>query len=291
LWTPKSPLPGKPAILLCHGWGGLRAFLDVRYASKFVDEGFTCMTFDYRGWGTSDGMLIPVYDKTDDNSIESNQNAARLQDSTEQTPVIAKNSKFRIIRHTVDVDQQLTDIDSAISFLSGEDVGKIGIFGSSVAGGHVLTYGARDPTLVSCIVSQVPSIGRHGAGDIQNLDNTTKAHRQRMAREGWIPAGAREIHLPAMDGSPILRKLQWYDPLIYCSEISVPTLIIDVEKEELWDVNKNGKAAFDRIPCKSKEYYVLKGYNHYDAYKGGADEARKVTMSFFQKHLTIKSKI
>ena len=285
LWTPKSPLPGNPVILLCHGWGGLRAFLDVRYASKFVEEGFHVLSFDYRGWGSSDGKLVPVYD---DETIDQIQQYAREEDFGQQRPM-TNSVRVRVIRQVVDSDDQLQDIEAAISFLSTLGLGKIGIFGSSHGGGHVLEYGSRDPSLVSCIVSQVPSLGKNGAGDLDSIQAEILEARQKSALKGWIPRGASEIHLPAMDGAPIFNTLALYDPLKSCSSIHVPTLIIDVEHEDLWDVNRNGLGAFKSlIGTKDKEYYILRGVKHYDAYKGAAGEARKVTLNFFKKHLVVE---
>src|ERR1700728_555329 len=46
------------AILLCHGWAGLKEHLAERYAVPFAKAGYVCLVFDYRGWGGSDGRLI-----------------------------------------------------------------------------------------------------------------------------------------------------------------------------------------------------------------------------------------
>ena len=59
IWRPKGveskPLP---AILLCHGFGAKRSHLDYSYAPRFAQAGFVALTFDYRGWGDSDGIVI-----------------------------------------------------------------------------------------------------------------------------------------------------------------------------------------------------------------------------------------
>src|ERR1700677_4052383 len=60
--TPKGAPGPRPAILLCHGWGGLKEHLVQLYAEAFVGAGYVCMAFDYRGWGESDGRLIPAAD-------------------------------------------------------------------------------------------------------------------------------------------------------------------------------------------------------------------------------------
>jgi len=60
LWKHKDATVDKPrpGILLCGGFGSKRSQLDFSYASRFAQAGFIVLTFDYRGWGDSDGILI-----------------------------------------------------------------------------------------------------------------------------------------------------------------------------------------------------------------------------------------
>src|SRR5689334_3243139 len=46
-----------PTIILCHGWGGTAAALRPE-ALAFARAGFMAITFDYRGWGDSNGRVI-----------------------------------------------------------------------------------------------------------------------------------------------------------------------------------------------------------------------------------------
>src|SRR4051812_43391858 len=46
-----------PTLLLCHGWGGTAAALRPE-AIAFARAGYLVVTFDYRGWGASDGRLL-----------------------------------------------------------------------------------------------------------------------------------------------------------------------------------------------------------------------------------------
>ena len=60
LWYPKGLQPGdkQPAVILCHGWGGVRSNLNQAYAPEFAKAGYVVLTFDYRGWGDSDSRLV-----------------------------------------------------------------------------------------------------------------------------------------------------------------------------------------------------------------------------------------
>lgn len=53
----------RPAILLCHGYTGIRRGLAATFAQRFCAAGYVALTFDYRGFGDSGGQkwrLIPL---------------------------------------------------------------------------------------------------------------------------------------------------------------------------------------------------------------------------------------
>jgi uncharacterized protein len=52
-----------PGIVLCQGFTGVRSLILPDYAKVFVEAGFVVLTFDYRGWGRSEGAkwrLVPL---------------------------------------------------------------------------------------------------------------------------------------------------------------------------------------------------------------------------------------
>lgn len=54
IYQPKKD--GKvPAIVMCHGFAGVKEFLLPSFAQRFSDNGYMVLTFDYRGFGESDG--------------------------------------------------------------------------------------------------------------------------------------------------------------------------------------------------------------------------------------------
>ncbi|WP_167541035.1 alpha/beta hydrolase [Rhodococcus jostii] len=44
-----------PAVVVAHGFGGIKAFFVADIARAIAAAGFACVTFDYRGFGESDG--------------------------------------------------------------------------------------------------------------------------------------------------------------------------------------------------------------------------------------------
>ena len=60
IYKPKNLQPDEklPGILLVHGWGGTKAHLNRAYAPQFASLGFVVLTFDFKGWGESNGPLM-----------------------------------------------------------------------------------------------------------------------------------------------------------------------------------------------------------------------------------------
>lgn len=68
LYVPESISAKVPAILLCHGFCGVKELLLPTFAEFFAEKGFVAMTFDYRGFGESEGepgRLVPALQVSD----------------------------------------------------------------------------------------------------------------------------------------------------------------------------------------------------------------------------------
>ena len=83
-------------------------------------------------------------------------------------------------RQEIDPWQQVRDYRDAISFaetLEETDRGRLGVWGSSYSGGHVLVLGAIDRR-IRCVVSQVPLISGHA-----NARRLVRADEEAIAQE------------------------------------------------------------------------------------------------------------
>src|SRR5439155_8789479 len=106
LYTPAGEGP-YPVVVMAHGLGGQRRFrLDV-HAERFAEAGLAALVFDYRHFGDSEGEP----------------------------------------RQLVSIRGQLADWRAAIDFARGHhelDGGRLAIWGTSLAGGHVQVIAAED---------------------------------------------------------------------------------------------------------------------------------------------------
>src|SRR5277367_3055244 len=115
-----------PAITMAHGFAGTREHGLERFAQAFAAAGFVVLVHDHRNFGTSGGDL----------------------------------------REDIDPWRQIADWRRVISYLERSpevDSARIGLWGTSYAGGHALVLGATDRRL-RCVVSQVPTISGYEQG-------------------------------------------------------------------------------------------------------------------------------
>lgn len=122
LYKPKRSIDGSsrpPVIVMAHGLGGEKPFLD-RYAVPLAREGFAVFSLDYRYWGESDGEP----------------------------------------RRYISPPQQVEDWLSAVKYVqtnlnSVVDTSRLSLWGTSFAGGHVITVAAKLGSQIKSVVSQV----------------------------------------------------------------------------------------------------------------------------------------
>ena len=162
-----------PAIVMAHGFSGVKELDLSRFAEPFAAAGFVTLVFDYRFLGESDGEP----------------------------------------RAQVLFREQQEDYRNAISWLSQQpmvDAMRIGAWGTSYSGGHVLYLAAFDRRIKAAVV-QVPAIGtwrsivaEHGADALRMMLSLTTADREKRypgEEPNYMPVVA-PAGQPAVLGTP-----------------------------------------------------------------------------------------
>lgn len=150
LYRPASGDVAAPVVVLAHGFGGVRALRLDAYAERFAAAGYVAMTFDYRGFGDSAGEP----------------------------------------RQLLDVGMQHADWRAALAFartLPGVDPERVVAWGTSFAGGHVITLaGAREP--LAAIIAQVPHVSGPAAVRATGLRRSLRVgvHGIRDQLRAWL---------------------------------------------------------------------------------------------------------
>lgn len=275
LYSPKSEV-GKqlPTIIMSHGWGGTVANLRT-VALDFARAGYLVIAFDYRGWGASDSRVIltaPAPAKKDGNKF---------------------SAEVIEIREVVDPLEQTQDIFNVIHWAMGEpqvDKNRIGLWGSSYSGGHVVYVAAHDPR-VKCIVSQVGAMDSRPKAQLASAG--AEADQYKLAYDEATKRARGEIGYPAprarvignLQGAPIREKLLRYSPVDDVPMIkNCAMLFVVAEKEELFDNANHAKLVFDRAR-EPKKYVVIPGITHYGVYTTAREQATKIEIDWYDQHL------
>jgi fermentation-respiration switch protein FrsA (DUF1100 family) len=278
-YLPDSRQGKVPTIVMAHGFSAVKEMYLDRFAEAFAAAGLAAIVFDNRNFGASDGEP----------------------------------------RQEIDPWQQVRDYRDAITYaetLPETDAARIGVWGSSYSGGHVLVLGAIDRR-VKCVVAQVPLASGHDnarrlirADYFAGLQTMFDADRRaRMAGKppAMIPVVAEDPTAPSSLPTPdswtwftetgrsrapswrnevTLRSVEMfteYEPGSYAGFISPTPLLMVVALNDVLTVADLALAAYERA-LEPKRLVTLPG-GHFDAYVKDFDAAAKPAAEWFTRHL------
>jgi uncharacterized protein len=271
-----------PTIVMAHGFSAVKEMYLDRFAEAFAAAGLGSVVFDNRNFGASDGEP----------------------------------------RQEIDPWRQVRDYRDAITYaetVEETDADRIGIWGSSYSGGHVLVVGAIDRR-VKCVVAQVPLASGHGnarrliradyLAGVQKLFEDDRRARMAGGAPGMIPVVAEDPGAPSALPTPdswtwftatgksrapswknevTLRSVEMfteYEPGSYASFISPTPLLMVVALGDVLTVADLALAAYEAA-LEPKRLVTLSG-GHFDAYVKDFDSASKPAVEWFSQHLASK---
>ena len=260
-----------PTIVMAHGWGGTKAAFRPE-AVAFAQAGYLVVGFDYRGWGESDSRVILV---------------------ERHAPAQKQNYHFTAevqeVREVVEPLDMVVDWLNAINWAAGDpqcDAEKIGLWGSSLSGGLVVSAAEMDPR-VKALHSQVPSLdGRWTLASPQERATTEKEAIQRARGElGYPPPRANTVQ--RLIGAPIRMQFAAWFPVDYIDHApNVAMQFVVAEKEELMDNKDNGVLAYQRAKG-PKNLVTIPEITHYGVYMvpPARQKARDLAIAWFDRYL------
>lgn len=278
LFWPASAAEGEklPAIVMAHGWGGTKDHLNATYAPRFAAAGFAVLTFDYRGWGESDSRLLIVGEQP-------------APDEGGEATVRAI-----VLREVINPVDHLEDVRAAVDWMAGEprvDAERLGLWGTSFGGGHVVWTAAHDPR-IDAIVAQVSAQNATAALE-KSMGSQAMAMMQRLATNrarGQAPAVPQNSPLPGLRGTPVLERVAEYRPADVADRVRAATLIIDAEQEELFDIEQNGQAVYEIVKENAPAEYHVFPITHYEIYSGDwYEKSLDLETDWFRRHLAAEN--
>jgi fermentation-respiration switch protein FrsA (DUF1100 family) len=282
LFVPEGDGPF-PAVVLGGGWCYVKELVQPSYASIFARDGTAALIFDYRYMGGSSGEP----------------------------------------RQHIDPWQQIEDYRNAISYMQGReeiDPERIGAWGISYSGGHVLILGAID-SRVRAICAVVPTVDgyqnmrlAHGTLGLRRLQEALLEARRKLYETGehtyfahqpeaegelatWsFPtsrvtfARLKETQAPAYEGRATAASTEMllaYSVAPYMERLlATPTLMVVAEGDDHthWDLAAN---AYDAIPGERKRIHVVPKSTHLTLYEDedAVASVAAVASTWFAEHL------
>ena len=199
LYHMKSDAP-RPCIVMGSGFGGTQDTPSIiAVATAFAQAGFHAFTFDYRNLGESDGQP----------------------------------------RQLVSIDGQQEDFLSAISFIKKQpavDEKALGIWGSSLGGGHVISVAAKEKDL-SVVIAQIPFNGFPKKNGRSLWDTLKLLHvmikDKNRGKKGlpplYIPAVGKTGEIAVMVGEEVTNTISDMQTKTWRNEVA-PRALMDMMK-------------------------------------------------------------
>ena len=284
LYLPDAGGPPHPVVVMAHGYSAVKEMYLDRFAEVFAQAGLAALVFDNRGFGASDGE-------------------PRLE--------IDPWAQVRDYRHAITYARTLPEVDRE----------RVGVWGSSYSGGHVLVVGAIDRR-VGCVVSQVPLISGWQlmrrlirADQIAPTQEAFDADREARFRgeppamiavvsdDPGVPCGlptadsyqwfteTGRTRAPAWRNETTLRTVEMfteYEPGTYIDKIGPTPLLMVVAARDHLTVVDQALGAYNRA-LEPKRVEVLPG-RHFEAYTGpGFELASAAARDWFVTHLSARA--
>ena len=275
VYYPESLKPGerRAGIVLCHGYTGVKDIYLPDNARVLNEAGYVAMTFDYKGWGDSEGP----------------------------------RSRLAPYSRVADVQAALTFLGTVPEV----DPDRLGIYGTSYGGATVVWVGAIDRR-VKCVVSVV-GIGNgerwmrsvRRPDEFHDLLERSRQDRMKRALDGKSEFVAREeVLLPDRQSAELAAAARRNNP---AAVSAIPLEYVDetLQFNPEWVVDKIAPRPIlfittddDRLvpPEESiqlharagepKKLVVLEGYGHYEVYMEPAfSRVMQATVAWYREHL------
>jgi uncharacterized protein len=267
-----KPSERRAGIVLCHGYTGVRTIYLPDNARVLTEAGYVVLTFDYKGWGDSDGP----------------------------------KSRLAPYSRVADVQAALT----FLGVQPEVDADRLGLYGTSYGGATVVWVAAIDPR-VKCVVAVVGigngarwmrSVRRPdeyhdllaraaadrarrtltGASDFVDRNEILLPDRQSAelgaAARRNNPAAVTELPLEFVDDT------LGFNPEWVVDRIAPRPLLLITTDDDRLVPSQESESMYERAG-EPKKLVVLRGFGHYEVYGAAFRQVMEETVTWYETHL------
>ena len=275
LFLPQGLNPGerRAGILLCHGYTGVRNLYLPDTAKALTDAGYVVLTFDYKGWGDSDGpkARLSPYGRVLDSQAALTFLGAQSMVDKDRLGIYGTSYGGATVVWTAAVDPRIKAVVSVVG----------------IGNGRRWMRSVRHPDEFADLLarSEQDRIQRVLTGKSEYVDRNSVLLPDRQSLE--LATAARKNNPNAVGEIPLeyIDDTLGFHPEWIVDKISPrPVLFITSDDDRL--VPPDESESLYAKAGQPKKLITLKGWGHYEVYAGEAfRQVIEPTLAWYREHL------
>ena len=268
LYLPDSARDLHAGAVFCHGFGGVKEGTPVGLCTALAEAGYTMLSFDYRGFGASEGeraLLLPQ-EQADDA-------VAALEYRATQVP--------------------------------GLDPQRIGLYGTSFGAGIAALAAVRSPRPRALVASVGVMSGSNWMRSVHRWYEFRAIQRRALsaiahkAATGEIELCERlDIMSPEPESlvryaetTPISMETVWHllhhEPVDHAHRLTMPVFLFGADDDTVVPCDQT-RQFFDRVTSE-KQMEIFPAGNHWVVYDEALPRVAEVTAAWFARHMGLST--
>jgi len=240
------------AVVLCHGFAGVKELLVPAYAERFAAAGFAALTFDYRGFGGSGGEPGRILPQRQIEDIGSAVNFLRKQPQIDANRIALWGTSLGGANAVVAAsrDSRIKCLTVQLAFADGE---------------RVVTGNMSEPEkekFLNTLRRLQERREKTGRETMVSLENVLTDPQSAAFYERYADHPALNIEIPMLTVAETLK----HKPEAALASVNVPLLVIAAGKDSVNPPEESVRLF--QLAKEPKSLMMLDDATHYELYEG-----------------------